>query len=45
MATATLNYILGDNEYFFYSDMAMTELYSYGPGTSLKITGTTDTTG
>ena len=44
-ATATLNYILGDNEYFFYSDMAMTELYSYGPGTSLKITGTTDTTG
>lgn len=43
--TATLNYILGDNEYFFYSDMAMTELYSYGPGTSLKITGTTDTTG
>lgn len=43
--TTTLNYILGDNEYFFYSDMAMTELYSYGPGTSLKITGTTDTTG
>lgn len=42
---STLNYILGDNEYFFYSDMAMTELYSYGPGTSLKITGTTDTTG
>lgn len=41
----TLDYILGDNEYFFYSDMAMTELYSYGPGTSLKITGTTDTTG
>ena len=43
--TTTLNYILGDNEYFFYTDMAMTELYSYGPGTSLKITGTTDTTG
>lgn len=43
--TTTLNYILGDNEYFFYSDMAMTELYSYGPGTSLKIVGTTDTTG
>lgn len=42
---STLNYILGDNEYFFYSDMAMTELYSYGPGTSLKITGTADTTG
>lgn len=41
----TLNYILGDNEYFFYSDMAMTELYSYGPGTSLKIVGATDASG
>lgn len=41
----TLDYILGDNEYFFYSDMAMTELYSYGPGTSLKIVGATDANG
>lgn len=41
----TLDYILGDNEYFFYSDMAMTELYSYGPGTSLKIVGATDASG
>lgn len=41
----TLDYILGDNEYFFYSDMAMTELYSYGPGTSLKIVGAADASG
>lgn len=41
----TLDYILGDNEYFFYSDMAMTELYSYGPGTSLKIIGAADASG
>lgn len=36
------NYILGDDEYFFYADMAMTELYSYGPGTSLKIKNVSD---
>lgn len=41
----TLDYILGDNEYFFYSDMAMTELYSYGPGTSLKIVGAENANG
>lgn len=41
----TLDYILGDNEYFFYSDMAMTELYSYGPGTSLKIVRAADANG
>ena len=32
-------YLLKENEYFFYSDTAMTSLFSYGPGTTLRLKG------
>lgn len=30
-------YILEDNEYFFYTDIALSSLFAYGPGTKLSI--------
>lgn len=32
-------YILKDDEYFFYSDLAMQSLYSFGAGTTLRLSG------
>lgn len=35
--TGYFNYILGDGEYFFYADTALTSLFAFGAGTKLKI--------
>lgn len=32
-------YILGEGEYFFYADPNFTELFTFGPGTLIKVTG------